>query len=119
MTTTLQPAAINATKERLARYGQTDVLRFWDQLTPEQQVCLGSQLAALDLAQLRQLHQQATQPPAVATAPAPLRPENVVRLPTTFEDWERDQTFLTRGEEVLRAGQVAIILVAGGQGTRL
>src|SRR5947209_6738863 len=99
-------------RERLREHGQEHVLAAWDRLEEKQRAELLAQLAALDLDQLRQLYdnreQSFTLPPLDHITPVPvLGPEaanaEVRRL----------------GEEALRRGEVAVLVVAGGQGSRL
>ncbi len=100
----------------LAACGQEHALRWWPELTPSQRQRLHQQLAGIDLEQLQRLFHQ-TEP--AATPEQAVRPAPVLRLARTFEDRERDWRARTCGEMALKAGQVAVILVAGGQGTRL
>src|SRR5262245_57627097 len=97
--------------ERLRQYRQEHVFAWWDRLTAPERHALVEQLRALDLDQLRELYAQRDAsypvPPADRIAPAP-----VARL-TDDGDARR------RGEELLRQGKVAVLLVAGGQGSRL
>ncbi len=48
-----------------------------------------------------------------------LDPPDVVRVPATDDERERDRVAREAGEHAIRAGEVALVLVAGGQGTRL
>ena len=98
----------------LAACGQEHALRWWPELTPSQRQRLHQQLASIDPEQLQRLFRQ-TDP--AATPDQALRPAPVLRFARTFEDRERDWRARTCGEMVLKAGQVAVILVAGGQGT--
>ena len=100
----------------LAACGQEHALRWWPELTPSQRQCLHQQLAGIDPQQLQRLFRQ-TEP--AATSEQAVRPVPVLRLARTFEDRERDWRARTCGEMALKAGQVVVILVAGGQGTRL
>jgi UDP-N-acetylglucosamine/UDP-N-acetylgalactosamine diphosphorylase len=97
---------------RLRKYHQEHVLAGWDRLTDPERQELVAQLEALDLDQLCQLYEQREcsypLPPPEKIQPAP-----VVRLDADAGPAR------ARGEEALRQGQVAVLLVAGGQGSRL
>jgi UDP-N-acetylglucosamine/UDP-N-acetylgalactosamine diphosphorylase len=101
----------------LAPWRQEHLLCDWATLTPEQHEELRQQIHALDLPLLRHLFhvKQVIKP----LDPTQIEPPPVVRPPESFEDFIRQQEAADAGEEALRAGTVAIILVAGGQGTRL
>jgi UDP-N-acetylglucosamine/UDP-N-acetylgalactosamine diphosphorylase len=97
---------------------QGHVFRFFDELTAEEQATLLAQLKSIDLKLLRKLIEthvadaEATQAPSVAPAP-------VVPLASTPSQ-RRDETESRKaGEEALKAGRVAALVVAGGQATRL
>lgn len=104
----------------LAQHGQDHVLRWWDELDDARRATLVRQIEAIDfvvLARLREECRVGARNDESVTAnltPAPVR-----RLPESMEDWERDQQAAAVGEAALRKGQVGVLLVAGGQGTRL
>ena len=109
----------------LDRRGQAHLLGFWPKLNADQQAGLLAQIAALDWdavdALLARLHAQpsSTDSPGAAArndsaAGAGLPPAPVV----TLLPHQRGEPRRV-GEEALRAGEVGVILVAGGQGTRL
>ncbi|MFN3190224.1 MAG: UTP--glucose-1-phosphate uridylyltransferase [Aureliella sp.] len=102
----------------LEQYGQAHVLQYWDELNAEQQRTLQTQLDQLDFEQLQKLTgskeasvdwgalaERATPPPAVQLG----KPH------AQFTEEAAKQA----GEQALREGKVGMILVAGGQGTRL
>jgi UDP-N-acetylglucosamine/UDP-N-acetylgalactosamine diphosphorylase len=103
---------------RLAPWGQEHLLHWWDELDPAGRERLAEQIHAIDFAQLRSLFETA----ASADVPldiAQIRPAPVLRLPTTFEDWIAQERAAETGLAALKAGHVGILIVAGGQGTRL
>src|SRR3954471_2382108 len=108
-----------AVREKLNKTGQSHVLRFWNELKPEQRNKLIGQLSPLDLdaiAELAETHVrhkshiplQKVMEPVQAF---PREPDAARRQ--LYEDAEQ------RGHEMLRQGKVGGFLVAGGQGTRL
>ncbi len=100
-------------RDRLRRHGQEHVLAFWDRLDDAQRRELVGQLQALDFEQLGRLYAQRHEAHA---APASERIEPVPCVPFGAAD---DPQRRRLGEELLRRGAVAALVVAGGQGTRL
>lgn len=98
-------------RTRLRHYGQEHVLAGWDQLTDHERRGLLEQLRALDFEQLQQLYAKRVHP-FQAPPLDHIQPVPVARI-------DQDETARSRGEEVLRQGKVAVLLVAGGQGSRL
>ncbi|QDU31822.1 putative uridylyltransferase [Anatilimnocola aggregata] len=116
--------------DKLRPAGQEHLLQFWSQLPPSEQAKLAEQIAALDLATFTQLkkkyggvsaaEREKTDDPrahwaalaARATSPPAMRLDGS-GVPFTKE------AAIERGQQLLRDGQVGMILVAGGLGTRL
>ncbi len=103
------------------RFGQSHVLQFWNELTELQKAQLQQQLTDVDWnligTYLSELERPPTEAPEAPGTVAP--PAHVVRIPTTkaeLEYWEQSRQM---GEEALREGKVGVVLLAGGQGTRL
>lgn len=99
-------------QQRLQKFGQEHVLAFWERLADAERSGLLEQLRKIDLEQMNKLYAQREQglalPPLERVEPVP-----VVRLGA---DKRSARQF---GEESLRRGEVAVLLVAGGQGSRL
>jgi UDP-N-acetylglucosamine/UDP-N-acetylgalactosamine diphosphorylase len=99
--------------KRLRHHRQEHVLTWWDRLSQEERPGLVEQLQALDLEHLARLFERRDQsypapPPVHAIQPIP-----VIRL------GQDEAAARRRGTEALRRGEVAVVLVAGGQGSRL
>ena len=110
----------NTLKSRLTSIDQSQLLTFWDQLSPSQRTNLASQIAALDLDAVPNLIAKFVTNPTPSEKPAsidpgPLLPQQPgLPRPTLNEITAREQ-----GEALIRATKIACFTVAGGQGSRL
>jgi len=116
-------ATMSVTKEQLLStleaYGQQEVLRFWNRLDDGQRQALAQQVLAVDLAQIHDLFEQAQgqeQPWADLAAQAESPPSVTTE---ELKDPARRREAREIGEQALAQGQIGMVLVAGGQGTRL
>jgi UDP-N-acetylglucosamine/UDP-N-acetylgalactosamine diphosphorylase len=103
--------AFGRLRATLAEHGQEQLLRFWDELDGDGRARLEHDLRSLDLDLLDELVVtlvQDTQPPIDVEGLEPVLPAP----PPSPED-------IAEGEAALRGGEVAVVVVAGGQGTRL
>ena len=98
---------------RLEAHGQEHVLRFWDRLDAGQREALLGQVATLELTAVDRMRGLLTSEPAMRSGEA-MDPAPVIHL----EGGEAQQARAV-GERLLREGKVGVILVAGGQGSRL
>jgi UDP-N-acetylglucosamine/UDP-N-acetylgalactosamine diphosphorylase len=109
-------ADIRSLRERFEEFDQGHVWRFWDRLAPEGQRALAEQAAGLDLpALLRGFH--STQRSEVSEGK--LESPAVEALPEYGGDPAERAEARARGEAILREGRAALMVVAGGQGSRL
>jgi UDP-N-acetylglucosamine/UDP-N-acetylgalactosamine diphosphorylase len=97
---------------RLEAHGQTHVLVGWDRLTAEERAHLAGQLQALNFDLLARLYGQRDE-----TFPVP-EDHRIGPVPKVLPD-EADPEAKQIGEDALAAGEVAALVVAGGQGSRL
>lgn len=112
-------------EQTLAAAGQSHLWDHRNRLAAAEQQAFSRQLREMDWSLFRQLIEQAksakTDDPAQTAAEAKRAkpPEQLVRQPTTGADhvaWNQAREI---GTELLKAGKVAAVVVAGGQGTRL
>jgi UDP-N-acetylglucosamine/UDP-N-acetylgalactosamine diphosphorylase len=99
-------------RQRLEARGQTHVLAAWEQLGAENRAQLVGQLQALDLDLLARLYERRGDS---FSAPAEHR---IAGLPHVLPD-ASDADARHIGEQALKAYEVAALVVAGGQGSRL
>jgi len=115
--------SVEAERELLERYraaGQGQVLCCLDQLDANRRTAFLDQLGAVDLDQLARFTAEMKAGRPVATLDlARLEPPRFIPLPATPGGVRKRNRAIRAGEELLRAGQAAALVVAGGQGTRL
>jgi UDP-N-acetylglucosamine/UDP-N-acetylgalactosamine diphosphorylase len=104
-------------RQQYEQHGQGHVFRFWDVLDDAARRALVDQAAGIDLAELARVHASTRE--LAAPGARTLAPAEVERLPDRGGNATRRAEARERGEALLRAGRVACMVVAGGQGTRL
>ncbi len=105
---------------KLAPLKQEHLLCFWDELDEAGQQNLASQIAAINFEQIRQLAQHGASTQDWAAMSRRATPPPALRL----ADRERGAKWSAadarkRGAVALAAGEIGMLLVAGGQGSRL
>lgn len=109
---------------RLAEYNHQHVLAFWNDLSEEQQAALAGQIAAIDLEELAALFAGDVDQPDWHETARRAEPPVAMRL-TDRESGQGGGLDVTPakatelGRAALDAGKVGVLLVAGGQGSRL
>jgi len=99
-------------------HGQGHIFRWWDELDGTWRDYLLDQVATLDFAELDRLVAELVLKPPQEVGDD-LRPAEPVEVPATEEGAAERRRAITLGEDALRAGHVAALVVAGGLGTRL
>lgn len=102
----------------LRQYGQQHLLQFESSLTADQRSQLHRQLAQIDFAQLQRLIDDREQTIDWEALAARAAAPPAVRLDRQHSEFTAAAALAT-GQQALRDGRVGMILVAGGQGTRL
>ena len=104
-------------RDRFARSGQAHVFRFWDRLDEAARDRLVGQAARIDLERLARIRLEALS--LARPRPRLLEPLPVQRLPERGGDAGERSRARECGEDLLAEGRVGVLLVAGGQGSRL
>ncbi len=98
-------------QEKLAKYGQQHVLKYYEELSAEEQRALLAQIDAADMSILEACrHREELTKKGVITPLAAMRLDEIA---------DCRESFTQTGLEAIRAGKVGAVLLAGGMGTRL
>ena len=99
-------------KHVLEQNGQTHVLRFWDKLDAAARSTLLAQIASIDFPEVVRMQKTLLSKPEA---------HSITHRPAPVVKWNKRTRAdaMAEGEEQLRKGRVAVLLVAGGQGSRL
>lgn len=100
-------------RAHLQRYGQAHLLPVLAQLTEPERASLLHQLKRIDLAGLQALFARRAQKDLLPTR------ERIAPLPYPAIAEDAREEFIDAGEHAFGKGQIAFLIVAGGQGTRL
>ena len=107
--------------QQIEQSGQGHLLQFWNGLSEEEQRQLSSQISSLDWDLIqsyqRDLENSGQSPSDDVRHATP--PAHVVRIPDSDAGHSDRKQARSLGEAALRSGQVGVVLLAGGQGTRL
>ena len=99
-------------KNYLSKFGQEHILKCYDELSPAEQASLLAQIDLIDLSVLENLDND-NNISSKRGKFEPLGAATIDDIAANSESYEK------AGLEALRAGKVAAVLLAGGQGTRL
>lgn len=105
-------------EKMLAPFGQEHLVRFWDEIDVSQKHDLYQQISAIDLPLMASLHQTQHQEQDWGQVAKMAESPPAITL-SDFADADSYQAAYQTGAEALSSGKVGLILVAGGQGTRL
>ncbi len=100
-------------RQKLQQYRQEHVLAWWDRLTENERRQLIEQLSSIDLDRLTRLYAEREH---TYRPPDSSRIKPLAIVPADAPD---NAAMRAAGEETLRRGEVAALVVAGGQGSRL
>jgi UDP-N-acetylglucosamine/UDP-N-acetylgalactosamine diphosphorylase len=114
------PENVEAQKARYAKASQGQVHTFYDSLTESEQKVLYQQLEGFDPEYINQITERALNPPKSDGKPAVVEPLPESANASVLDSSKADQDkWYQHGLELISQNKVAVVLLAGGQGTRL
>ncbi|MDB5348593.1 MAG: type 1 family protein [Schlesneria sp.] len=110
-----------ASLSQIEQLGQQHVLRYWSELSETQKARLNEQLTHVDWEMIRYyLSDLKSSERDVRSGRGTIAPPaHIVRCPRTDAELDSWDEARRKGEQILREGKAGVILLAGGQGTRL
>ena len=105
-------------QQRLERFGQEHLIQFWDNLDSARRSALAAQIDGIDFELVQNLLQSDAETVDWASMAERAEPPSSVRADGTGADWSV-QDAIDRGQQAIAEGKIGMILVAGGQGSRL
>jgi UDP-N-acetylglucosamine/UDP-N-acetylgalactosamine diphosphorylase len=116
-----QDAEMNALRTGFAVHGQEHVFDYWAELSEPERGALLRQARRIGdgLDEFVSAHRRALAELKAGPKPASIEPAEAICLPEHGGDAQALESARERGLELLAAGRVATLVVAGGQGTRL
>jgi UDP-N-acetylglucosamine/UDP-N-acetylgalactosamine diphosphorylase len=110
--------ALDNQMEIARKNGQAHLFHFWDALSPEEQQQLLSQVGSIDFAAIAKLYQGTEESVNWQELSNQASPPDAIRINDLKSKYSVREA-IECGEQAIRNGKVGMILVAGGQGTRL
>ena len=119
-----EPSAeeLQSLREKYNQAGQGQVFTFYDSLSSAEQAGLFEQLAGFDPKRINEIFDRAVNPPKAADddKPATLEPLPESATSSIYDTAETSlKTWYESGLELISQNKVGVVLMAGGQGTRL
>ena len=107
-------------KDKYSKAGQDQVFTFYDSLDDASKVALYEQLSSIDPAHVNDITTRALNPPKSDDAPDTLEPLPDSATASILDSDPADiERWYAAGLDLIAQGKVAVVLMAGGQGTRL
>ncbi|KAI9659966.1 MAG: UDP-N-acetylglucosamine pyrophosphorylase [Bathelium mastoideum] len=110
-------------KDLQAKYidaGQSHVFTFWDDLSSAHKGTLYQQLNAIDPKHINEITQRALNPPPSKEGGDKLEPLPESATSSVIDSKQDDlESWYNKGLDLIAENKVAVVLMAGGQGTRL
>ncbi|KAG6900512.1 hypothetical protein C0993_009465 [Termitomyces sp. T159_Od127] len=114
--------SIDTLRKRYQAAGQEHLFTFWSELSQEEQASLAAQLEALNIDRVNRIYEKAVGSESGALSPTSLS-ATIEPLPKGASESvgtpEKDEEWRQIGLDAIARGEVGVLLMAGGQGTRL
>ena len=110
----------DALRSRYEAAGQGHLFTFWEHLSETEQAALAAQLEAIDISRVNRIYTKAVSAEqALATTEEVIEPLPQDASDRVTPQSAREAEWRATGLAAIARGQVGVLLMAGGQGTRL
>lgn len=111
-------------KDLVQQHGQAHLLRWWDELSSDEQAHLEARIRDIDFEKIRSVWEASRNADSASASDSSRAdraqpPQSVVYQAQSDEDRARRNQHAEIGRQLLADGKVGVITVAGGQGSRL
>ncbi len=105
----------------LAKHKQHDIIKYYKKLTSQEQMLFLKNVERFDLKLIFELHKKFSAQNCASRVDKKMKiePAPVIAIPATAKEREKREKARQAGESLLRKSKVAVLIVAGGQGSRL
>jgi UDP-N-acetylglucosamine/UDP-N-acetylgalactosamine diphosphorylase len=111
---------LNELRSKYQKAGQEQVFAFYDDLSSAEKAALFQQLSDFDPEYINELANKALHPPKTEATESTLEPLPDSATSSVLDSKEEDlKGWYERGLDLIAENKVAVVLMAGGQGTRL
>jgi UDP-N-acetylglucosamine/UDP-N-acetylgalactosamine diphosphorylase len=111
---------LNELRTKYEKAGQEQVFAFYDSLSTAERAAIFEQLSNFDPEYINELAEKAFHPPKTDSTESTLEPLPDNATSSVLDSKEEDLAqWYDRGLELIAENKVAVVLMAGGQGTRL
>lgn len=112
--------ASDSLRQRYEAAGQAQLLQFWPKLSESDREALKSQLSVLDIERVNRIYKKAVSAEKEASnASDPIEPLPEGTVDFVAGNEAKEAEWRKTGLEAIARGEVGVLLMAGGQGTRL
>ena len=115
--------ASDSLRQRYEAAGQSHLFHFWPKLSEAERKALTTQLEDIDIERVNRVYKKAISADKDASDPNikadPIEPLPEGALDSAIEDSAKEKEWRSTGLKAIARGEVGVLLMAGGQGTRL
>jgi UDP-N-acetylglucosamine/UDP-N-acetylgalactosamine diphosphorylase len=111
--------AVDNIRDKYHAAGHDHLFTFWSTLKESERESLSRQLENLDVNRVNRIYKKAIASEKEAADPEPIEPLPVGACESIVNDPASEKRWRSAGLQAIARGEVGVLLMAGGQGTRL